>query len=379
MADGIKKALDYVESNVSYAEKAIEAQCAAWRGEKRDIPPLLLSCPLTEEQNGWLPEYNYKEIHFDSEKMLASELRKVLTAVNGGYGAVPSVRANMGCGIIPTLFGIKQELFEDKMPWIQQRRSKEEILKMGPEDLTFSEEFKAGLEHMVYMEDKLKGTGCGLFPMDIQGPFDTAHLVYGDDIFYDLYDDPEFVHHLMALSCQAIFIGMGECMKIIADSVEGLRHYNNLYMPQSVGGLKLSEDTSTLLSKGHVQEFVAPYTSMVLSRYRGGYIHYCGKNEHLYREVMDMPLAYGINFGNPDMHDMADVLKDCAASGKIYYGPIPRQGGETLDCYFSRCVSDAMYNDKIHLLLAYNHSDKDAESVEEVQEAWGRVCARAFA
>ena len=30
-------------------------------------------------------------------------------------------------------------------------------------------------------------------------------------IFYDLYDDPEFVHHLLELACQAMFKGMEEC------------------------------------------------------------------------------------------------------------------------------------------------------------------------
>jgi len=120
---------------------------------------------------------------------------------------------------------------------------------MGPEDLNIGDEFKMGLEHMAYMAEQLEGTGCMVYPMDLQGPFDIAHLVYGDDIFYDLYDDPKFVHHLLDLSCHAIFRGMEECFKVIPNSDEMVAHYNELVMPRSIGGIKTSEDTSTLLSK----------------------------------------------------------------------------------------------------------------------------------
>ena len=100
MTDGIKKAVDYIKTNDSYVEKAINLQNAVWRQEKSNMPVLTLSCGLTEEQNEWLPWSNYKEIHFDSEKMFVNGLRDVLGSVNGGYGAVPSMRANMGCGIM---------------------------------------------------------------------------------------------------------------------------------------------------------------------------------------------------------------------------------------------------------------------------------------
>ena len=317
-----------------------------------------------------LPAYNPKEIHYDSEKMFVSELIGAARAAAGGMQAVPSVRANMGCGIFPTLFGIEQDLFEDKMPWVQKHLSKDAIMKMGPEDLVFSDEFKSGLEHMDYMAEKLKGSCCGLYPMDLQGPFDTAHLVYGDAIFYDLYDDPAFIRHLMELSCEAIFMGMEECVRHIPDAADGFRHYNNLFMPNGKGGIKISEDTSTLLSEAHIREFVAPYTSKVLERYNGGYIHYCGKNPHLFRAFMDLPLAYGINFGNPDMHNMAAVLKECADRNKIYYGTIPRDGGETQVGYFKRTLADATYNGKTHLLLSYQTDGEGSENPEAIAEAW---------
>ena len=38
-----------------------------------------------------------------------------------------------------------------------------------------------------------------LYHPDLQGPFDTAHLIYGSDIYPDLYDEPELIHALLSV------------------------------------------------------------------------------------------------------------------------------------------------------------------------------------
>ena len=361
-------AAGYIRQHKDDIDAGAAMQRRIWEGGKTRAVPLHLWSDAADIK---LPSYNTKETHYDSEKMLLNELNGAVAAVAGGMQAVPSVRANMGCGIYPTLFGLKQSLFEDKMPWLLERLDKETLAKMGPEDLKFSDEFKTGLEHMDYMADKLSGTGCRVYPLDLQGPYDTAHLVYGDDIFYDMYEDPDFVHHLMELSCHAILMGMDECLKHIPNAENELSHYNCLVMPRGMGGLKISEDTSTLLSKDHIQEFVTPYTNQILERYGGGYIHYCGKNKHLFGEVMDnMPLAYGINLGNTDKHDMAAFLRTCADKGKVYYGVITKLENETTPEYFDRIVKNATKNGRTFLLTGYTHTAGGAESLESITEAW---------
>jgi len=258
------------------------------------------------------------------------------------------------------------------MPWIKDHASREQLSSMYPEDIKLSDEFKMGLEHMAYMAERLEGTGCLVFPMDLQSPFNTAHMVYGDKIFYDLYDDPAFVHHLLDLCTHAIIIGMEECLKMMPESESRIAHYNSLVMPCSKGGLKVSEDTSTLLSKAQIEEFVAPYTHKVLEHFGGCYIHYCGKNPHLFEMVMNEPLAYGLNFGNPEMHDMEEVLRTCAKNGKIYYGSINRREDETLHEYFRKYLSASQKNGRSLLLLEYSCS---LEEKDKVAEAWEMALA----
>lgn len=344
-SDGVKKAFDYIKSNGSYIEKAISLQCKIWNGEKIERPALALSCWLTEEQQSWIPSYNTKEIHFDSEKMFAYGLRDALNAVNGNYGAVPSMRANMGCGIIPSLFGHQQRLFEDKMPWLADHVKKENIKGKYDFNINDSKEFAAGMEHMEYMTEILRENGLGgkvfVYPLDLQGAIDTAHLIYGDELFYSLYDDPEFTHHLLEASCESIEFAMRECFKRIDKSDELVAHYNFLIMPKETGGLKISEDTTTLLSPALIDEFAKPYLHKILEQFGGGYVHYCGKNNHLLDVVFDEPLAWGINFGNPEKHDMTEILQKCRDNRKVYVGNVYMHGGESLFDYFKRILTSS--------------------------------------
>jgi len=337
----------------------MDLQLSVWRGERTDKPPLTLTCPLTEEQKSWLPECDLKEIHFDSAKMFSSGLRSVLTAVNGGYGAVPSTRANMGCGVVPSLFGRQQRLFEDKMPWLLDHVKKEEIKENYDFGIGDSAEFAAAMEHMEYMTEKLRASGFAgrvfVYPLDLQGAVDTAHLIYGDDFFYGLYDDGPFIHHLLRVSCEAINYAMDECFKRIDHSGKYIAHYNHLILPREKGGVKISEDTTTLLSPHLIDEFALPYLHNLLEHFGGGYVHYCGNNDHLTDVLYDEPLARAINFGNPERHYMTAVIKKCRDTGSVYVGSIEKKDGEPLFDYFVRILEPAYNKDSgvFHIIPEY--------------------------
>jgi len=346
MTDGVKRAIDYIKSNSTYIEKTIDRQTAAWRSEKTELPALVLSCGLTEEQNSWIPWHNFKEIHFDSEKMFMNGLRDVMSAVNGNYGAVPSMRANMGCGIIASLFGTQQRLFDDKMPWLLDHVKKEDIQsrfidKKHSFNINDSEEFAAAMKHMEFMTETLRENNLKnifVYPLDLQGAVDTAHLVYGDTIFYEFYDDPEFVHNLLDLSCEAIEFSMNECFKRMDGSDKYIPHYNAFIIPRELGGLKTSEDTTTLLSPALIDEFAKPYLHKILGNFNGGYVHYCGKNDELLNILFNEPLVRGINFGNPEKQDMTKVLAKCRDTRKVYAGSISKKGGESHFDFFKRVL-----------------------------------------
>jgi len=355
----IDKALDIIEGARERIAEARRKQIAVWEGDKSIPLPLLMGGRIPGDLQKSLSWYSTKEIHYDLDKMFHNGLLNALSAVCGGADAVPSMRANMGCGIFPSLMGVMPLLFDDKMPWVKDHLTKEQLSQMTPDDITITEEFAMAVKHMQYMAKKLGDSPVHIYPPDLQGPFDTAHIVYGDAIFYDIYDDPAFVHHLLDLSCHAIVLGMEKSLEVIPGADGVVAHYNNLVIPGSMGGLKISEDTSTLLSPHSIDEFVVPYTTRVLEHFGGGYIHYCGKNDYLLEAVLGIDKNIGLNFGDPQKHDMDAVLKQVAAAGKVFYGSVNRQQSETDRDFFKR-VRDAS-NER--LLLVFDVGDKDTGEV----------------
>ena len=355
---GISQALAAFEAAKDKIAEAERRQLAVWEGDCRELP-LLLTANISSKFSENLRRYNPKEIHRDSEKMFANGLLDALRALAGGGDAVPSIRANMGCSAFPSLFGVTPLLFEDKMPWVKKHLSRQQIANLKPGEIAPNNDIFLALEHMSFMRDQLQNSPVRIYPPDLQGPFDMAHIVYGDAIFYDLYDDPQFVHYLMELCCQAIIIGMEQCLQAIPDSERLIAHYSNLVIPKAMGGLKISEDTSTLLSRDCIDEFVIPYTSRVLEHFGGGYIHYCGKNDHLFESMLSLNKVIGINFGNPEMHDMDMILSKIAKAGKLYYGHVNSLPGENEREFFARVLKASGGR----ILLAYDAGDRDTEEI----------------
>jgi len=308
-------------------EASAQKQLRQWRGEKGVLSLLLSVNDLPEVKK--LPVYNNVEVHYDVEKMFVNQLRGALTTAMADGDSVPSVRANVGVGAMCTLVGgLKQTFFPDKMPWLLKHLDEDELLEMTEESIVESDEFKMGLEQMRFMKEMFKGTGVCVYPMDLQGPIDMAHLLMGDEFFYALYDDPDLVHHVMRLATALDIYGMEKCLEIIQPT-DYVCHYNNLVIPAATP-LKVSEDTSTLLSREHIEEFMLPYTKQLLNHFGGGYIHYCGDNKHLLDIVPHIENNIGLNFGNPERHDPASVLKTLASINKCYYGIFRRNVGDEI-------------------------------------------------
>lgn len=327
--------MKYVESELlprlresaSRFEQNAQKQLRQWNGEK-GVCSLLLHVNDVEELK-FLPRYDQYEIHYDVEKMFINELRSALSAAFAEGDAVPSVRANVGCAALCTLYGgLKQEFYTDKMPWLLKHLSLEELEEMTLDNLEESPEFKMGLEQMRFMKEMLDGTGIQVYPMDLQGPIDMAHLFMGDEFFYALYDDPELVHKVLEMSLTAAIYGMEKCLEIIAPK-DYVCHYNGLVVPKKTP-LKVSEDTSTLICKEHLETYMRPYTERLLEHFGGGYIHYCGNNRHLLEMMPTFEKSIGLNFGNPERHDPKEVLDALAASKKCYYGHFPGVASDAL-------------------------------------------------
>lgn len=317
-------------------ERAKERQAAFWRRQTPEQRPIMASAELTPEQEA-IPYPNFEEAFWDGDLMLCGQVRTACSVVNSGSEAVPSIRANMGTGVMLSCFGLKQDVFPDKMPWLREHLDKARISRLTPEDIKPQNDFELGMRHMRRFKE-LMGDSVAIYCMDTQGPLDLAHLLIGDDIFMEMHDDPPFVHHLMEL-CLQLGIKTHEWMKELAgEPRDRIYHGGQIYAENM--GIRICEDTTAIIGPDHIHEFAMPYSRRLAQHFGGAWIHYCGRNDHLTDAILEIPEVRGINFGHipghEDDHDFEDSMTRCEKAGKAYFGSWPRLTGEGGEDYLRR-------------------------------------------
>jgi len=369
----LEEVLELLRPDPEAMARGRERMASVWRGEEPDYLPIILSAPVPEERE--FGHYDMVEQFRHPERMLVEQIWGLVGLSRACSDAQLSVRANFGTGFLASVFGLRQEVFPDKMPWLKERLPKERIASLHPEDL--GEISGAGLipkavHYYRFFASQSKGR-FGLYLPDTQGPFDLAHLIRGDEIFTDLHDDPGFVRHLLSL-CTKVYVEASLFLKrVIGEPPERGLHYT-LWMEG--GGVRVCEDTSTLISASHYERIVLPFLREALKPFGGGWVHFCGRGHHLIEVYLEVPEVKGINLGNPELYDFSKLLPRIAKAGKFYYGTIPREEGESARDYFLRVLS-LLGGEKRGLILQcpYDPSWGDPRGVVE---EWRRAQEEVF-
>ena len=364
----IEAAIDYLHSCADDLAGRRDRQSAAWESRPDARLPLSMSCPMPERFDD-LPAADYKVCYYDPEAMLASQLRGCVAAAASPGDAVPSLRANLGTGLLPTVLGAHQEVFADKMPWVTRHVSKDVLREMQVSDVDVrrSGEMPRALDYCAYFVDRLKGAASVYVP-DTQGPFDVAHLVLGDAIFYELYDDPAFVHHLMELTTHVSIEATRAVKQVTGEAMDGGAHGNHMWM--SGTGARICEDTSTLLRPEHVAEFVVPYSDRVGEAFGSAWVHYCGRSDPLFEHLLPCEHVRALNLGNTDMHDMGEYMQGVRRHGKLYVGAWPRLPDEPVRDYYRRLQAQGR-DGAAHLVAHVSPpAPDDAMSPQQAVDLW---------
>ncbi len=351
-------------------ELAKARQAAVFRGEKPDRWPVLLGGDRTEEQKR-IPSPNLQEAFNDIELMICQQMRAACGTANSGSDAVPSVRGNYGVAVLLATLGLEQQTFPDKMPWPKDHLTKEQIADLTPDAIKIQGTFERGLNFMRRHMEIMKESPA-IYCMDTQGPFDLAHLIMGDEIYYALYDAPDLVHHLLEF-CLALNIRAHEMMKEISgEAMNECYHSCQLY--SDCMGIRICEDTTVLISPDAMQEFALPYTQRLAQHFGGAWVHYCGRNDHLTRAACAMPEIRAINFGHipghQHDHPFEEDMQCCAETGTVLFGNWPRFDDESGKNYLRRMYKWASKGVLVTNVGAALHGGDPLPSREAVLDFW---------
>ncbi len=259
-----------------------------------------------------------KDIHIndainDLELMLCSELAYVSKRLENASTSA-GIRANYGTGIMTSLFGA--ELFEmprstNTLPTTKSWNDSDkvrEILDKGIPDL------RGGLGGKVFDFAELCNEVFEKYPKikkyidiyhpDTQGTLDIAELLWGGEMFYEMYDDPDFVHSVLRLITDTYKAFLDKWYSMVPKKEELSTHWTIMHR----GNILIRLDSAMNISTEFYDEYSKPYDSELFDYFDGGCIHFCGRGDHYIESLCKIKNLYGINMSQPEHNDMVKIL-----------------------------------------------------------------------
>jgi len=209
----------------------------------------------------------------DMDKMLLNQLVSTHQGAFLKDDRVYVVRADYGVAMVPSLFGVEYYV-DETSTWalsVNDTGMIKKIISNGVPDVTKGLTGMA-METQAYFNDCFRR--CGLDPYvhvaqcDSQSPIDVACLIWGNDIWYAMVDEPELVHSLLELTTETIIA--------FINAQKGIIDFKNHWYYHVGPGIRVVDDSSVCLSPEMYNEFVRPYNERVIAAVNGnGHIHYC--------------------------------------------------------------------------------------------------------
>jgi uroporphyrinogen-III decarboxylase len=131
-----------------------------------------------------------------------------------------------------------------------------------------------------------------------------------------MYDEPELVHDAMSLISETYTKFMNEWYALHPASDVMNTHWGAFYHR---GKIVLRSDSAMNLSPELYSEFSLPYDKLLLDRFDGGVVHFCGRGDHYIDLLCAEKGVTGINLSQPEYNDMEKIYANTLDKGiKIF-------------------------------------------------------------
>ena len=216
------------------------------------------------------------------------------------------------------------------MPWtvpLPDRDAVRTVIQRGIPDLNYGLGRQVWETEAYFMETlacyprlkRVVRVGCP----DPQGPFNLASSIVGTDLFLAVIECPDLVHQLLELLTK-VYIAFMEHHKEMTGEPQGVGY---TFSYRYKGSARIVDDSAVMLSEAMYREFCRPYNAQIAQALDGALGHFCGKGNQLFEAFASTPGIYAINFGNPEMQDLA-ARYEVAARYKVcllWDGELPQE------------------------------------------------------
>jgi hypothetical protein len=314
-------------------EERVSLHKAFWREEG----PSLILIPA-----GDVPLYDtidYATRFYDPAMMWRAEIARARAANDWPTDGLPTVRPNLGTIFVPALMGQEYRVQDGQMPWVRAPLTREAIVSARGVAVAEAEVMRLA-EAFYRIHDASGETGVFAYHPDTQGIFDVAHLLYGDAIFLDMMDPnaETWMDELLEIGLDLTVRTTRYIKQLLGEPdpvmVHGHATPQGIYFPHA--GIRISEDTATLISPQSIERFVLPQIEKAAALFAGAFVHYCGRHSDFFAMLCRMPCVRAIDLGNPEMYDTRRLLEQCAESGTVLYSRLASEPGEDWRRYTRR-------------------------------------------
>lgn len=349
---------------MSNLAKKIRAHQAFWRGEG----PCLLLTPT-----GAMELYDvagYRERFERPELMWESEMRRARPVLDWPTDGIPTVRPNLGVIFLPAIAGAGYQIQDGAMPWPGEPLAREAIRSLGQCDVANAHLMQLAREF--YSCHAASGeTEIVAYHPDTQGVFDVAHLLAGEGIFLELADEPEWIQELMEQTL-GLYLRVSRELKVMlrepaGEMIHGHGSPQGVLLPHA--GVRLSEDTPTLLSPKMLAKVVMPFITRAAEPFGGAFVHFCGRHKSFFEQLCQCPQVRAIDLGNSEFYDLRWLLERCAAGNKVLYSRVAALPGEDWRTYLDR-VAGAVCDTGARVILRPTVFPASRDECRDMLDRW---------
>lgn len=272
--------------------------------------------------------YPVAEAVGDPAKMLVNELRLGQTRVVNwptiGDDTPLQVRPDLGIGLVASVFGSRIEVVENNPPWVHPLAEGENEIQRSLEaaldKLDVSSSHRLGWiprveETLEYYQEAFseypnaKASIATILP-DLQGPYETAGMLWGSGIFLALVTAPDLVDRF-AHAVGQVMIHLHDRFRQWVDREllpDGFSHQHGSIIR---GNLLVRCDSNIMISPQMYASQVFKHDRAVLKAVGGGSFHSCGCWRHNIPMIMAAEEVGSLDFGYAQTHlyDMDAVYR----------------------------------------------------------------------
>ncbi|MCP4752377.1 MAG: hypothetical protein GY866_15900 [Proteobacteria bacterium] len=237
-----------------------------------------------------------RDIQFD-ESMKFNKIFGLMQRFWSKDDFVSHLQPQMGVGVFASAFGCEVKFPWDQMPWsypiIKSGDEAGKVYNLKPPGVR--DGLLGDILEFAKLFDERADHRYPIAMTDLQGPMDTAYLVWdSNDFMLAMYDHPKEVHHLMRLCTDLIIKFVKEFRTQVQEMVPA--HFPPAYLPDGMG-ITVSEDVLAVLSPKLYEEFSLPYLNELSEEFGGIVIHSCGNFEHQLDVLAKVHNLRALNFG----------------------------------------------------------------------------------